>query len=150
MTGKEGLPPMSLLDLLEQDEIWLTRKDGELVTLRLDDMSYGHLANVHDWLVCYSPRLHSAEVSALYGMAAHLGGEQALLDLDRAVSLAEAESSLSWITEKPLLQGIIRRLDGRRDTGGNEHALRPASGLPDNAAVADSDLPYLVHHRQSR
>lgn len=109
MTEK-GDSRLGPLDLLYQDKVWQGRQDGELVLFQLDEMTASHLENLRSWLLSRAKMLHSMEVSALYGMAAHVNGEQAGIDLDRAIGTAEEEDPREWIREQPLFQAITRRL----------------------------------------
>lgn len=110
---------LGLGDLLEQQEVWCPRQDGELATVRLEDMTTRHLLALRNWLTDRAPRLQRAEESALWSMTAFISGEQALIDLDLALSQAAEEDPGAWLRRKPLFTAIERLLDERgAQTGG--------------------------------
>lgn len=117
MTENKRERPLGILELLDQDEIWYARQDGQLVVLRLDEMTQRHLANLRGWLLDNAGRAHSSEACALYGFASFIGGEQASYDLDAAIGALEEQDPREWMREKPLFQAITRRITGRPQEG---------------------------------
>jgi hypothetical protein len=154
--GKSNFFQLTPLDFLHQDEVWQARQDGSLVILRLDDMEGRHLANLRAWLLDNAGRLQSMTVSALYGMASHVGGEQASLDLDQAIGQAEDESPEAWITRQPLFRGISRRLglpvdddeDDPNDVTSDEYSWGPSDGDGEIPATQD-DIHWLRREVES-
>ena len=97
---------MGIGDLLDQDQIWISRDGDGLRETKIADMHLNHLLNLRSWLRSQARSLHSSEVLALYSSAAMVNGEQASIDLDIRAGQAEAESPLEWLADKPLFRAL--------------------------------------------
>jgi hypothetical protein len=133
-------PQLGIGDLLDQDQIWISRDGDGLVENKITGMNLNHLLSLRRWLLENARKLHNSEVLALYSVGAMVSGEAASDDLDSAIGRAEAEDPVTWLRDKPLFRALgqeIHRRQGatadpsaRRHLSANErvqllHLLRP-------------------------
>lgn len=104
---------MGMGDLLNQDEIWISRKNGELVTQRLEEMPTRHLRNLRNWMKASEGSLHNAAIRGLRSAEATLQGEQALYDIGRDIADLEGQYPHAWLRKQPFYQAITQLIDKR-------------------------------------
>jgi hypothetical protein len=115
---------MGIGDLLDQDQIWISRNDEGLQTTKIADMKLQHIVNLRSWLRSNARSLHNSEVLALYSMAGMVTGEMASDDLDRSIDQAEQESPLEWLADKPLFRALGQEIHRRQGSKGDASESR--------------------------
>jgi hypothetical protein len=99
----------SILYLLWQDEIWVTR-DG--TQLRVEEMDASHAQNVVNLLERRAPQLLNGSIWAAIGGPQPSGDgacdefEAGIAEAERMLEAGQAEE---WLWEHPLLQALIKR-----------------------------------------
>lgn len=101
----------SMAELLAQDKIWQQKTPDGLQTIRIEDMTPGHLYHLEAWLLRNSQTIQATALYQVAGMAEHIQGEQAAWDVHFALAEENQQHPLTWMREQPLFQAIGRRME---------------------------------------
>lgn len=116
---------MSILQHLEQAEVWTTR-DGR--TLRLEDMDPGHRRNLQWWL-----RAHAKRLWALYNwrtelsMAMHYGDDMpdgvfaSFSQIQHQAAFPDQDEANAWLEETPFMKRLAELVADDLVSGTTSH-----------------------------
>jgi hypothetical protein len=102
---------MSIGELLDQDEIWISRRNAELKTERLDEMDLEHLKNLRSWLLRQADSIQWGMLNQLETIAARANGEQAQYDIDREVASLQGIDPEIWMRGTVLFEALTDRIE---------------------------------------
>jgi hypothetical protein len=106
-----GEDRMSMAELLDQSEIWQAREDGNLVLVRIDEMTESHIENLRGWLLSNSGRIYDSAYHSLYQAGTFFSGGNALDSIDAEMAAMDSVRPSQWMQGQPLFQALGKRLE---------------------------------------
>ena len=88
---------------LHQSETWT---DGDGVTRPISEMTASHRHNLRAWLLRNAASLKAREELSLLSFASVLGGEMAVDEADRQLTILMDTDAEEWIRETPLFEAL--------------------------------------------
>jgi hypothetical protein len=111
MSGEAKSKP-SLLELLEQDKIWINRA-GQRV--KISRMEFQYAGNIVRWLQARADHLKFAAELRWLGFIEMLNGEMARDVADHEFALFMGLRAEKWLRRRPLMHALQKRLDEEPD-----------------------------------